>query len=548
MSQLTAVRIADKTDRDIMSRINDVSDSLINMSKITESNGVKVQPSDIANGISESFGRLQLTSDQKDKAVTQAILTSKSRALLEASKIWTGDRKTSLFERVESLKTLENQLDNDALSKQSVGLAVEWEGLSQSLMSGGASLKDTLLYIDRKNKAMDGKFATRGAVSSLLNEYYKKVAADNEMFGIKELLADQSMTDASGISEKKKLAGYKSLYADMINQAKEDVSKLPKDQQGPEFQRRFKQAIAITADRATTKNDTFVPFVNALSNLATSNIAAREVSTDNGEPVLDETTKQAILIMDSMAPSALVKHLEAVGAKEARVLRAFMAYRDRGMTEPQALSQAQSFLVRTKPVDYKRVQKGVAEVRDNLEFLWNPDFDDKQSAYLEDQISQQIALSPEPDDESNIKLVTEWIKTAWTTSGHLRLKGSEAYLRKATGFDASKLEGHMEAYVKAQEHIWRPLIDNLGVDPDDVFPITDPSKGTMQIIARSRYHNANVPLTSPIPLSELGVYAAKYKEEQQKLATEASDFDERYKKARETMTKHKYMKGGKFPW
>jgi hypothetical protein len=219
-----------------------------------------------------------------------------------------------------------------------------------------------------------------------------------------------------------------------------------------------------------------------------------------------------------MPKMAKYKHLEAVGGKEARTIRAFMAYRDRGISEPQALSMAQSIMTNPVPIDYKRVSTGVEEVRDNLEFLWNPDFDDNQAAYLESEIRNQVSLSPEPDDESNIDLVTEYFKKGWTTAGSLRLKGSEGYLSRAMMLNGDKIETAMKGVVWSQRDVWLPQIQALGLDEEDVFPITDPKRGTVQIIARSKATNANIYLGKPMPLKDVKKMAAKYKVHQEKLA------------------------------
>ena len=59
---------------------------------------------------------LKLTSDQKDQVLENAIITSKSPDLIEAAKVWNGDRKASLFNRSAKLQTLEKQLVNEAIS------------------------------------------------------------------------------------------------------------------------------------------------------------------------------------------------------------------------------------------------------------------------------------------------------------------------------------------------------------------------------------------------------------------------------------------------
>jgi hypothetical protein len=79
----------------------------------------------------------------------------------------------------------------------------------------------------------------------------------------------------------------------------------------------------------------------------------------------------------------------------------------------------------------------------------------------------------------------------------------------------------MEGFVWSQKSIWEPQLQALGLDEDDVFPITDPKRGTIQIVARSKAMNSNVYLGKPMALSEIRKYAEQYKEHQQKLADKA---------------------------
>jgi hypothetical protein len=520
MPQIVSSREANKLEREIEARINHASDSLIGIAKTQAQAGTKIPTEQVTENINNIISGLQLTSSQKDKVVTNAITTSRSQALIDASKMWTGDRKTSLYERTGSIQKLDEQLQSEAISLEAVALSAEFNTIRDNIMSGDVTIEAGLDMIDKRNKQLNGKFATRGAINSIYTAYNKQIASNTRIKRVKEVLSDQQLTDASEFKVKERQAGYKGIYTDLITKAQEEAKNVPAEKQGEFLQTKVAEAVARVSDMAVTKDDVVNPFVNVLSNLATSNIAARQQTGDKGELTLDSTTKQAIQILDAMPKMAKYKHLEAVGGKEARTIRAFMAYRDRGISEPQALSMAQSIMTNPVPIDYKRVSTGVEEVRDNLEFLWNPDFDDNQAAYLESEIRNQVSLSPEPDDESNIDLVTEYFKKGWTTAGSLRLKGSEGYLSRAMMLNGDKIETAMKGVVWSQRDVWLPQIQALGLDEEDVFPITDPKRGTVQIIARSKATNANIYLGKPMPLKDVKKMAAKYKVNQEKLADE----------------------------
>jgi len=529
MPQVASVREADKIKRKEASYINSVTDALLNMDKLAKENGHKVPVDAAVTSIDRLVKGNQLTSLQKDEAITKAILTSKSPSLIEASKVWKGDRKTSLYERTGALQALDEKLQGESLSNEAVSLAVEFNTYKSQILSGELALDTGLSLIDRRNKELNGKFATRGSITSIINDHAKAVAGRERQRQIKALLADQSQTDATSIKPKERQAGYTSIYQDLINQAREEAKEIPEEEQGEFLKKKTASAIAQVCDMAVTKDDVINPFVKSLSNLATSNVAARQKVGDKGELTLDSTTEQAINILDSMPPMAKYQHLDSLGGKESKVVRAFMAYRDRGIPDPQALTMAQGFLNNPYNPDTSRISKGVEEVRDNLEFLLNPDFEDSQSAYLEEEIRNQVSLSPEPDDDSNIDLVTEYFKKGWTTAGHLRLKGSIGYLSKAIGLDpnlpkkGAKLEDMMRGVVWSQRDTWMPQLQALGLDEEDVFPITDPKRGTIQLVARSKASNANIYLGKPMPLSKVKDMAAQYKVRQEKIADEVEE-------------------------
>jgi hypothetical protein len=521
MPQIVATREADKIEREIQTRINDVFDSLISMDTIDAQTGNAIPPDQLAVNMDRLVKGLQLTSSQKDQAIEDAIIASRSSKLIEAAKIWKGDRKTSLFDRSAKLQKLEESLENERISLSAVSMTTELDGYKDQILGGTLSMEDGLRIIDKRNKELNGRFVSKGWINDLHNQFDKITAANYRQQEIKKILSDVQMSDSSFAKPKERQAGYESIYQDNINRAIESAKAYKPEERDAYLQKKMSVAVARVADMAVAKNDVVDSFVSVLANLASSNVAAREQTGPNGEPILDKTTKQGIQIFNALPSMAKYKHLEKLGGKEARTLRAFMAYRDREIAEPQALKMAQSFMTNPFLADNKRITAGVEDVRSNLEFLWRPDFNNNQEAYLESEIREQIALSPEPDDDSNVDLVTEYFNKGWTTAGHLRLKGSPGYLSTEIGLHVDKLDKAMEGFVWSQKSIWEPQLQALGLDEDDVFPITDPKRGTIQIVARSKAMNSNVYLGKPMALSEIRKYAEQYKEHQQKLADKA---------------------------
>jgi len=554
MPQLSATRQSEQIKLMIEKGKNSTTDYLIQQAKLMKENGVDLEPDKLANTFDFKLKALKLTSKEKDDVIENAIITSKSPALLEAAKVWTGDRKASLFNRSARLQTLEKKLVNEALSTEAVAMTTRLVSIKQGILNGEILIADGMAMLDKMNKATNGEAASRGFISGIWTDYYKARSSEAELTTAKTILSNPNTIDPGDIREKTRKAAYRSIYQDELDRAEEAVKGLPDGQKQSQLAVLTKQSQSRVADMAVRNNDTVVPFVNILHNLATSNVAFREEKDEQGKPVLGNTEREGIGLIEAMSPIALIQHLEALGGrgKEARVIRDFMSYRDRGMSDGQALAQAQANFRNLPLASAKQIQAGVDEVRDNLEFLWNPDFEDKQVPYLEEQIRNQIALSSEADSKSNIDLVTEYFKKGWTQVGDLWIKGSQRYLAQQLGVEGAMkgrsggnngwIKDAFDAYTEGTKDIWEPMLAGNGLENDDVFPEVDNKKGTVRIVARNKAFRANLYLTKPVPLSTLKSYIAKKKEKDQKVASDNIEKAEaEYKKYMEERGLSKYM-------
>ena len=543
MPQVNAVRQSEQLKTMVDKGKDSVVDYLIQQSKLMRENGVAIPADQLSKTFDMKFKALKLTSKEKDDVIEEAIMSSRSPELLEAAKVWKGDRKASLFDRSAKLQTLEKKMVNEALSTEAVALTTKLMAIKEGIVGGQILIQDGMAMLDKMNKDTNGEAASAGFISGIWTDFYNARAAEAELTRAKQILSDPNNIDPGDLKDKTKKAAYRSIYQDELDKSEEAVKELPEGQRQLQLAVLKKQAQSRVSDMAVRNGDTIVPFVNILHNLATSNIAFRAEKDDKGQPILGNTETEGIGLIEAMSPIALVQHLDALEGhgKEARVIRDFMAYRDRGMTDPQALAQAQANFRNLPIASAKQINAGVAEVRDKLEFLWNPDFEDKQVPYLEEQIRNQIALSSEPDSESNIDLVTEYFKKGWTQVGDLWIKGSQRYLAKQLGVEGSMkgracggngwIKDAFDAYTWGTKDEWEPMLYGNGLDSDDVFPEVDDKKGTVRIVARNKAFRANLYLTKPIPLKDVTKFMAKKKEHDQKMASENVEKAEKdYKK------------------
>ena len=470
--------------------------------------------------------------DQKDQVLENAIITSKSPDLIEVAKVWNGDRKSSLFNRSAKLQTLEKQLVNEAISSQAVALSTKLSGLKQAAITGQMRIEDVMSIFDKMNKDTNGEAVSGGFVSSVWSEYYQARNTENTLTRDKQIMSNPNVTDTMEMTDKRQRAALRSMYEDAMARVDREVEGVPEAQKAAKRAELVKREQSRIADLAVIKNTVVEPFVNSLHNLATSNISFRATKDESGQPVLGNTEREGIALIDAMSPTALIQHLDALGAggKEARVIRDFLAYRERGIVDPQALTQAQANFRNTPIASAKAIKAGVDGVLDKFEFLWMSDIDEKQKPYIIDWIRSQVALSNEPDSKANIKLVAETFKSRWTKAGDIWVNGSPAYIAKQLGCEGDLkgrasgknewMEFMLNSYVWSETDNWKPLLGNNGLKESDVFPEVDPRKGTIRVVGRSSAFNANIYLTPPVPLSSIKKIAAKKKEHDHKLAAE----------------------------
>lgn len=554
MPQLKNVRYAAKLEAINEDGKNAATDYIVNQATLLKDNKVKLDPAAMSDSITQKVKALKLSSKEKDDVVENALLKANSLELLEVAKVWMGDRKTNLFDRSGKLQSMERKLQNQKLSTEAVALETKTMSIKQGILDGSILIKDGMAMFDKMNKETGGAAVSRGYISSVWSDYYKARSAEMEMEKTKKCLSDPNFVDPGSMKASMKKAGLSSIYEDLLTKVEKDAEGLDDQQKEQVIAAGKKRAQAKVGDMAVRNNTVVQPFVNLLHNLATSNVDYTAAKDENDIPILGAVEKEGIALIDSLTPVALLQHLDALGqgGKEARVIRDYKAYRSRELSEPQALKQAQANLRNLPLAKPKDIQEGVESVRDNLEFLWNPDFEDRQAPYLEDQIRAQVALASDPASDANVDLVTEGFKKRWTQADGLWLKGSPEYLATQIGIEGdlkgrsagknSWLKDVMDAYTWSNKETFEPMLLGNGLEAEDVFPEVDTSKGTVRLVGRNKAFRANVYLTKPVPLSSLQPLMAKHKEHLLKKANERhEDAQKQYEKKMENLGLDKYM-------
>ena len=474
----TAVRETAKVGYEIKHRMNTATDAIINNAAANPTTDMLKETETILNS-------LQLTESQKDQTIIDAALNTRDPDILNLAKQYKGARNTSLFDRTGSLQTLDGNLKNEAISDHAIQINIERNTLDEAYLRGDIDENQWRQAHVNRNADLENRFSTPSQMDAVQAKKDKLTVADYKSSDLIRRMQNDSITDFSQDKPEDIQGAFDELLyinqKSILNQAKE----LPVEDQVQFIKDKTTAVIGYMGDIATKGNDTIDAWTADLSNLANLNIptAITEADVRNFKvEQLSTTAQRAIQLIDGMSDTARDEHFDKIGSKEGKTLRHFMNMRDMGMPLPQALDRAQTLTRNPSPINIAAVNSGVKDVISNLEFTWfRPDFSDNQEAYLQNEIREKVMIDPTPDSKSNVDLVISWMKKKWTTVGNLWLKGSPDYLSSATGLHAEKLENAMEGYVQLHRERVLPQLEGLGLTMADVFPVTDPNRGTVEL-------------------------------------------------------------------
>ena len=507
--KVTIQREANKLEFEIQDRISAATDALINGGKAGELT---------LDATEQMLGALKLTESQMDKVIVDAALNSSDPNILAMTKEYKGARKTSLFERTGQLQQLERKMFDKEVSSNAIDLAVEIRGMESALIDGSMT---EVQFTDRakaRNKDLNGKFMSRAQYNSAFTRRDKVLAGEFRQRKIIKAVADPTVVDMGGFKKQEVQGALTAVFENELTRVDDSTTGMdPTDAETTKLNGRH-AAIARVGDMAVKSGEVLDSWVGEMNNLANMNVPASILEMDVKEFKIEQLptmAQNAIEKLDSLSPTANAKFVEALGAREGKVIRHFQNLRDMGTPLPQALAQAQRDAKNPTPRNAKVMRKAIAAVRSDQEFWWwKPDFKDNQEAYLENEIYKKLDLDPMPDSDRNMKVVNDWLQKEWTVAGGLRLKGSPSALQKSTGINVDKLKGAFDAALYVEQSRILPQLSG-GLTLDEVFPVTDVKRGTFQFTT-----NSGAWLGPPQPLANLRKIANNHKVKMEKIIKE----------------------------
>jgi hypothetical protein len=522
--QVTTQREANKAGIETEERIDAATDTLIVASKTFTKEPESIEALD--KKINDTLSALKLTESQKDKVILNAIQNTKSPVLIELSKRYTGERKSSLFDRTGLIQSIERENADKALSVNAVELAKDQRRIKKSLIGDPITGEEptmneneVLSYIDRKNKQLNGKYMSTGQIKQMLNDRDQTIIAGYRTRKILQDITNPANSDLSLYKRKDVQRSFNQLYSSSLKRIEEESLKLPEDQRTDYIAEKRQGLIAEVGDLSIKSDNLLDSWVGEFHNLATLNIPAYVADKDFLDAkieLLPDFAQSAIEKLDNMTKMSQAEYIDSLDVKESKILKAFLDFKEMNIPAVQALDRAQRLALNPKAVDMKAVNKAFKEIRDDQSFLWwGDDFEESQIPYLQDEIKRKLRLDPNPESNRSIESIKTWMNNSWTNAGGIRLKGSPSQLTRFTGLHSSRLKGAIKSYIEDKESQVKPMLNNLGLTMDDVYPVTDPKRQTIQL----RTVNGDW-LGAPEPLSVLKPIMQRKKVEREKKLAE----------------------------
>lgn len=512
MEQAVSYKNAKSKEREITGRINTATDALINAgtpTALAQLGGAE----GLAKHAVTMMKSLQLTPSQVDEVFIGATLNSRSPELIEASKYFTGARRTTLYNRSGQIQALERTLAKEAASKNILVNARQKYAEEQAYLRGEMSDEE----MDRRDEASirnTGKPQWSEAERmSLMQQKDKALAKEQRKLDAIKAWSNGTIGFLDFTDKETQEAGT-SYVDETIDSIRQEALKLPAEQQQEYVKQHAYKTVAAVADLSIHNSAPLKSWLNEFHALATTNVPANL----DKENKLPSEAQGALLKLDAMSYATREAYLDKLDSNDAKVIRGYIGLRDMLVPEGQALSKAQVMARNPEPPDKNTINKVTEDIIDDTEAWLKPDYTDAQRAYMTQMVRERVALFPLPGSDVNKKIVKDWLDKGWTTIGNTRLLGSRERLASLTGLEPDHLRVAMEGFLLSNSEYVNKALAVQGMTIDDAFPVTDPEKGTMTIYTKW----GPLPETT-MPLSKLKSVADKYKHKMEQKMSEQFD-------------------------
>lgn len=511
MPQVTASREAAKLDHAIKRRMQDEEDILLSEIKITD------DAASLVKRFEERTSAMKLTQSQKEQILSRVALQGDSQTAIEMTKLFKGERGSTLYERTGQLQNKEDQLKNEKYATQAGELGLEYTKFYEDFLKGNYTEEEAARIIDKRNRETEGRFMSQAQSAAMFAKGREAIAARTRQQQLIQAVqaGDKSIIPGAKKSEVEAAlsAGYKQYLSAGVAQIKKNV---PEEQQAREIADLQIRAAQIWGDNSAKMGIAIPEWGAKFSSLANANVAA---TTEGGDvEQLNEQHRATIDQLQQMSPSAQDFYLSSLSDREGDILRNTLALQETGMTGPQALATAQKMERNPNPVSSRDVEKAIESITDSIDDgLFVTDIPDYARGYYMNEVRQKVSAHPMPTSESAKKQIRAYFSDKWTTlSDGIRIKGSPERIRQLTGLHPEAVGQGMQALIESQREQLEPVIASMGIDFDQIIPDVDPESGMVTFVGPA----GQVLNTKAIPLSSMRAEYLKYKTKLEKRITD----------------------------
>lgn len=557
--QVTAAREGYKIEHEINDRMNSATDVLVNATASGMITGAN--PEELVNSVDTLLAPLQLTASQKDDVIINAVIVSDDQKLVEFSKSYNGDRKTSLYDRSGKIQAVDKANQSQKIADMSISYSEDLIALKDRFIGTSEQQPDMTeeeftIYVKGRNADTNNKFMSRPQYEHIIALKQEADAGRFRLSENKKLFMNPNNSDMSHLKKEEKQAVFESLIVDNENRVqKEADALLLEGDERNEYVANGRRRYAMHMGDMSVKNDIYSDaWVADFKSLANLNVEAVLEKIDAGDGktinVLSSKANSTIDLLDSLSPSARSAYMDKIG-DSSKTIDALSHYKDMNIELPMALSKAQAETRYGKPTNFDDINKATSKVISKMGAGWIDNVPDKQERFLIEKIKRSGMDYHYPLDDRNIEMVADSYKRNWTilkdgtrVEGSAQAISSFTAVRKPHKFDdgtiimeedmgiaPENLNTAFKAFLELNRDVVMSKIDVLGFDFKDVFPVTNIKTGMMHL----QVGNWSMPGTS-VPISDLTTLSRRYKVHQEEAIIER-------KEARKIYDKRQSVKG-----
>lgn len=480
MPEVTSYREYKRVEAEEQARKDTAFDTIVTQYKVDSGTPVEKLVQD-----SQSYlDSLRLTPSDKDAVFANAVVSSRSLKMIEASKNFYNGRKTSLYERLPQLQNLERSLLTEEAAYSAAESGEYKSNVDSKFINGDITEEQYKVLVEGGNTKYPKLFSAEHVAST-----FNKAAEEKYKRARKEALTQTILKGESmpgGYKDAEINEAMDNLYTTLNESLSARVSEIADpNQKQAAYEDGLRKNIALVADRAIQYNKPYQPFADSMKSLANANVTALESQTEEGKrqiALLGERGTEVRRMLTSMSPTSKELYLNSMTATESKTLRAFDMFTDAGMNPVEALKTAQVSVRNPKVTSSnKEIWESSRKVVNAVQSgITNPNLNNAMEEYFTKEAFNLKSIYPDPNSEFVNDHVKEYFQKSYIDIGDgIRIKGNDQYYSDNIGIHTSHLLNAIRATAVSYRDLIEPQIEPYGYELDDLWPSVDTNTGVL---------------------------------------------------------------------